>query len=362
MIERLNSKLNRAKTLAERAIRIYINPPAESKVFVSPEKVREIAMEVAMTQTAAQPKQVVSVGNESYVSCMKGRCLQIFSTNQSLKKIDEIKFDDQCVEVTEWKRYLFTTTSNFSRDPSNLFNKLWIIDSESHNIVSSVDTEGNWSKVIAIHPSGNYAFVSNWHSHNISIISLKDIKNPKVIQVLAPEEGRKQLESPRGIAFTSTGEIGLVTGFYSRNLLELQKDPTGDNFHFSFISDKLTVGEYGGNPRDIVIPKGNNIALYSNLGTNTVHSWSIPERKILKTTKVGKEPNSISLYGENDELLLVSCRASKSVYILDTETLDIIGRSQITGSTPTGLCSTRSGFLVTDFESNDLRAYQFKND
>ncbi len=357
MIEKLHSNLERAQNLAKRAWRIYVHPPKETKVYLEPDAVSEIAHEVSKINTDSQPKQVRVVNDQAFVSCMEGQSLQVFDIYPKLELRKEIPFPDQCVELTSFKDLVFATTTNFARPPQNLHNKLWIIDSHSHEVISSVDTQGNWSKVIAVHPSGEYALVSNWHSHNISVISLHDIENPQVIDMLTPPDGRKQLESPRGIAFTDNGEIGLITGFYSKNILEVRQNSDG-KFYFSFISPPFDMNGYAGSPRDIVILNP-DIALYSNLGTNTIHAWSIPDREVIETIKVGKEPNSIALIGPSKDILAVSCRASKAVYLIETNSLKVVGRSEYTGDTPTGLDALPNGFLVTDFDSANLHHYRF---
>ena len=339
----------------KRAWDIYVNPPEESKIFVPPEDIAEIAGEIDSIPTKGQPKQVATWNNYAIVSCMSGKAVQFFDTKDDLKFVGEVEFDDQCVELETSGDFLYITSTNFARTPQPKHNYFSIMDLNSMQVVSSVETGGNWSKVIRKDPVREYVLVSNWHSHDISVISIEDKNQPRVVQILTPPQGRQQLESPRGIDFTSDGKIALVTGFYSKNMLEIQFD-SACGYYFSYISPKLGTAEYGGAPRDIVVDS-DDTALFSNLGDNTINKWSISGREVIQRVRVGKEPNSIRLLENN--ILAVSCRASKAVYMLDTKSLEIVGRSTMTGETPTGLAPIEGGFLATDFDSNQLRRFQY---
>lgn len=285
---------------------------------------------------------------------MSSRKLQVFDLSKKLHLKKEFNLPNQVVEVKRQQDLIMVTTTNFSHLPPH-HNKLWLIDPRSLKIISSVNTQGNWSKVPALHPSGKYILVSNWKSHDISVIDIRNRSRPSVIKLLSPPKGRQQLESPRAIEFTPNGRTALVTGFYSQNILEISYHPKR-GFHFEHISSRLTPNQqYAGNPRDL-ITLNSQYAAFSNLGLNTVNLWSIPERKLLTSTKVGKQPNSLCLLDFNP-LLAVSCRASQAVYLLNPQTFKILGRSSYTGQEPTGLCSTKNGFLVTAFNSHQLHLY-----
>lgn len=352
----IQKHFNRATTLAERAWRIYVNPPAETKIYHSPEGLPVLAKEINSIPTQEQPKQIATYQNNVFVSCMSGRKIQIFDLENNLQLKKELDFKDQVVEVKQQQDLLLATTTNFSRQTPKR-NKLWLINPQTLKVISSVNTEGNWSKVPTLHPSGDFVLVSNWHSHDISIINIKDRSHPKIEQLLTPPKGRQQLESPRAIEFTTDGKTGLVTGFYSKNILEINYQPD-QGFSFNYVSPSLgPKDKYAGNPRDLVILNSQQ-AIYSNLGLNTINLWSIPERQLIKSTKVGKEPNSISLIGSNS-LLAASCRASQAIYLLQPQTLEILGRSPYTDQMPTGLCATKDGFLASDFQSQKLHQYRF---
>lgn len=331
--------------------RINIHPPKESKIFLPPEKVSIITEKVDVKPTKKQPKQVVYDANtqQIFVSCMEGRCLQVFILKKNkILLAKEIPFSDQCVEVLAANSLLFVTTTNFDRSPRELRNKLWILDINSLKIISNIDTGGNWSKLIAINPQGTSLLVSNWYSHDISVIDISNPKTPMLKQVV------KWGEAPRGIAFLPDGVSAMVTGFYSGNLGILKKL---DNEQWSpiFTSDPFDQPSYHGNMRHVLITNNGKVAIISNLGRNLVHLWDIKKRQFLNSISVGKSPNSMDIL--ENELIAVSCRDSASVYIVKTQTQQVIGRSVTTGKEPTGLCAIPKGFLVTCFGKNTIELH-----
>ncbi len=336
-----------------RFFKIYINPPKERGVILDPLNLSEKAFREDKTSTKAQPKQVVynSKTKEAFVSCMKDQALQVFKIKDKKIKLEkEITFEDQCVEVAIYKDLLFVTTTNFNRPPGKLRNKLWLLDQKSKEIISSVDTGGNWSKLIAVRPQGDELLISNWHSHDISVVDITDPEKPNLKQIL------KWGEAPRGIAFLPDGNSAIVTGFYSGNIGILTKN--NNCWESSFTSKPFDAPNYSGNMRHVLITQDAKTAIISNLGRNLLHFWNIDKKIFEESISVGKSPNSIDFL--TPDKVAVSCRDSSYVYIVDTNSRKVIGRSQKTGSEPTGLCQVKSGFLVTNFKENSLDLYSVK--
>lgn len=338
-----------------RFFRIHVNPPKEKGIFLEPSKLPEITTLEDRIDTKAQPKQVVynETTKKVFVSCMEGRTLQIFKIeNKKIALENEISFEDQCVEVALLKNIAFVTTTNFDRPPNTLRNKLWMINQESKEIISSIDTGGNWSKLIAIRPQEDEILISNWHSHDISIVNITEPRNPKLKQIL------KWGEAPRGIAFLPDGKSVIVTSFYSGNLGILSKDSEGI-WKSSYTGPPFDKPNYSGNMRHVLISKDNQTAVISNLGRNLLHFWNIENRTFENNIPVGKSPNSIDFIDSTD-LIAVSCRDSSYVYLVDSKLRKVVGRSSMTGAEPTGLCGLNSRFLVTCFKDNTLELHSIK--
>ncbi|MFH1955356.1 MAG: hypothetical protein ABIJ36_00405 [Patescibacteria group bacterium] len=334
----------------KRAWRIFVRPPKESRKFAVLDTLPVVFKRVASCSTEKQPKQVAvsETHNLAFVSCMEGKCVQVFGL-KDLRLADTLNFDDQCVEVVVDGDLLFVTTTNFGRAVRK--NMLYIVDIPTLSIVGSVNPEGNWSKVIAIAPSKDIALVSNWHTHDISVVDIKDISNPRLLQRVPCGE------SPRGLTFVNDNKV-LAACFYSGTIVELTRQEGGE-FAISHKTLPFEFPKYGGNLRDIALdPHNKDIAWVSNLGRNMVHRYSISRKRIEGSVMVGKEPNSIRFLKGRNNTLLVSCRASNTIVVLDTEKQTIVGKSFPTGSMPTGLETFQGGFLTTGFEGNTLEMYR----
>lgn len=315
-------------------------------------KLPQLFYSVSKVKTALEPKQVVfhPEFKLAFVSCMKGKKLQVFDcSGDGLNLLKEFSFKSQCVEVAIYNNLCFVTLSKFSRIPG-VTDKLAIIDIKSRKILSIISTGGNWSKVIKIHPSG-LIFVSNWRSDNLSIIDISDLLQPKIIQLLPCGI------SPRGIAFIKSGEKGLVAAFYSRNIIEICQK-SSKSFEVSFIGNPYDFPNFSGCMRDIVIDSRDQFAYISNLRRNLIHIYYISNRNIINSILVGKHPNSISFFDSAEKKLLVSCRESNTVCLLDINTRKVEGCTESEIKKPTGLSIYPGGFLVTSFEESLLELYK----
>lgn len=343
-------KPNRVKTQLERFWKRKINPPPERNVFISPEEFKIMTEKIEEVKTKPEPKQVSysPETNSLLVSCMKGKTLQLFSLKGELKLTKEISFADQCVEVTTKGKLAFVTTTNFERPPRETHNHFYIIDIASREVLSSTETNGNWSKFIAVSPQMDQALVSNWHSHDISVINIENIQRPKVTQVI------KWGESPRGIAITKDGKKAVLTGFYSGNIGLLELDKYG-KWKVAYTSPPFDHPNYSGNPRHVILNNEDKIAYISNLGRNAIHLWSMEKRKFIDTILVGKSPNSIAFLTKQEKILAVSCRGANRIFFINTNQRKVIGTSDETGDKPTGLCSIPGNeIVITSFGTKTL--------
>lgn len=353
-----NLSFQHIKNLLTRVWRIYFRPPKETRIFLEVAQLPVLADKVLTVSTAPEPKQVAVdlKRRQALVSCMKGQKLQFFLYESNLKLIDEINFREQCVEVTVFRDLALATTTNFARPADNLRgirlqNRLWIINLNTRKIIGKCETGGNWSKVVRVHPSGQFVLVSNWHSHDVSIINIENPANPYLVKQLPAGE------SPRGIAFSHDGKTALITGFYSGNIIEIGKTASGD-LEVVNVGEKFDHPNYSGNLRDILPdPKNSDLFWISNLGRNLILCYSLSNRQFLQSVLVGKSPNSLAF--DEDGRLLVSCRGSNAILVMDTSELISIGRSAITGQKPTGLAPIPKGFLSSSFSDDKLEMYHF---
>src|SRR5207253_1421816 len=99
---------------------------------------------------------------------------------------------------------------NFKRGPEQR-SHLCAVNLTTEEILSTINTQGEWSKVIKIDDVHGVAFVSNWHSNDVSIIDVSNPRDMKVLQVLPCGE------SPRGLVIQPDGTV-IATNFFGRNI------------------------------------------------------------------------------------------------------------------------------------------------
>ena len=338
--------------LIGRAWRIYIAPPRETKIFLDPNQLLTISRVLSRITTAAEPKQVV-VDHErelAYVSCMKGHALQEFSfASGVLALTNEWAFLEQCVECELWRGLILVTTTNFKRGEEQS-SHLWIFDPKNGKVVSKVDTQGEWSKVIVVDDARRTAFVSNWHSHDISVIDLSDLLNPKVIQKVSCDE------SPRGMVLMPDGRI-VATSFYGKGIFVLVKE--GDEYKVIKKSAPFEPDGYGGNMRDVLLGPDGKTLFVSNLGRNMVHWYGSETLDLLGSLLIPRKPNSMRVMKPDSKIIGVSCRKDNLIFFFDSETKKPVGVSSKTEKLPTGLAAIDGGFLVTNFDSSSIELHRF---
>ena len=333
----------------KRGWKIYMFPPKETKIFFNPKAVEILSEKIATAKTGAEPKQAaVDVQiQRAYVACMKAQVLQEFSfADNRLEFVRQWRFPEQCVEVEFSNKLCYLTTTNFRRVGQK--SHLRIFDPIKGEEISSLDTRGEWSKVIKIDEIRGVAYISNWHSHDLSTIDVKDPKNSKVIQVLACGE------SPRGLALRPDG-VAIATSFYGRKIFSVEK--IDGEYKITKESPRFDQGAYGGNMRDVIITADGNIVWVSNLGRNMLHWYDAYTLKLLGSILVPRQPNSIRFLDETEQTILVSCRKDNVVCFIDAKEKRPIGVSQKTGKFPTGLAVVKDGFLVTSFDSNTIELH-----
>lgn len=348
------SLFSRVPILLRRAWGIYVAPPRETKVYQNTSGLPVLTKKVAVVKTGLEPKQVAVDEKRrlAYVSCMRGKVLQAFRyrcKNERLVLVREWPLPEQGVEVEIVGNLCFVTTTNFARGPAQR-SFLVVLDLDGGTILSKTDTGGEWSKVVRVDQKSGIALISNWHSHNISVV---DVSNPRKLRL-------RQLlpcgEAPRGIDFADG--LWLVTGFYSSRVYQVRQ--VRGNFWVVGESPPFDSKNYQGNLRDVLIAPSGKSAWVSNLGRNMVHQYNVEEKVISSSVLVGRFPNSIRFLDPAGDILLVSCRKENRVYFVDTKRSEVKGVSEETGKAPTGLAKVKGGFLVTSFDDASLEYHRVK--
>ncbi|MDO8728911.1 MAG: hypothetical protein Q7K26_03355 [bacterium] len=345
--------LKRAATLLKRAWRIYVMPPKETRVYLDYKQLPVISTKLANARTALEPKQVTvdHARMLAYVSCMKGQKLQEFSFAQNnLILTNEWLFTEQCVECDFWNGLILLTTTNFKRG-NDQKSHLWVFDPVTGTVVSKIDTQGEWSKVIVVDDEKRIAFVSNWHSNDISVIDLSDITHPKVIQKVSCAE------APRGMVIRPDGTL-IATSFYGRGIFAIAK--SGKDYQITRRSAQFDPTGYGGNMRDILFSPDKKTVCVSNLGRNMVHWYDAQTLELIESLSTPRQPNSMRFMKILTPTIGVSCRKDNLIFFFDEGTKKPIGVSAKTEKLPTGLTAVENGFIVTNFDNNSIELHRVR--
>jgi YVTN family beta-propeller protein len=343
--------MNLLKTL-KRGWKIYVAPPKETRIFFRP-STNQLGYTkiVGKAKTALQPKQV-SANLEcklAYVTGMSSQLLQEFSyAEDNLVLTRQWNCPEQCVEVEYLDGFCYLTTTNFRRG-SGQSSHLRILDTSAGEFLSSINTGGEWSKVIKLDTSHRVAYVSNWHSNSLSIIDVHDRKNPRVIEVLACSE------APRGIAVRPDGVV-IATSFYGRRIFQIAS--INGRYQIVKQSPVFEPTTYGGNMRDVLLTRDGRTAWVSNLGRNLLHWYDAETLELCGSISVSRKPNSIRFLDNTESLIAVSCRKDNLICFIDTTQKCVAGVSMRTGADPTGLAAIDNGLLVTTFADNTLELHR----
>jgi YVTN family beta-propeller protein len=115
-------------------------------------------------------------------------------------------------------------------------------------------------------------------------------------------------------------------------------------------------------PNYIRIHPDGDRAYVSSRGDNTIQVIALPEFQITHSIPVGSRPNHMTLSTDGARLF-VACANSDDVYIIDTDTVDIVERIGLRpftgarpGTTPNGLALTQDGttLYVANADNNDV--------
>lgn len=309
---------------------------------------------IANIKTGCQPKQVAfSPDNKLLFTTLLGDInggVEVIDGEQLTNK-GRISFGAED-KKSGFVEVVFNSTGTVAWVSQMTTHQIYGIETAGQKVFKTIDTKGNWSKVIALRPDGGIAYVANWLSHDISVIDLSIGQTIKLV---------KTGKIPRGIAFTPDGQFAYIVHY-------------GDNQIVKIAAQKHTVVKRFKGPgthlRHIVIDQAAQRAYISDLtAKGKIHVLDLTNDTIIKTIPVDSHPNTIEL-SSDQKYLYVSCRGiwsehstrkqwiKGSVYIINTGTLtteEIIPG----GYEPTGLDLSNDGEMLcfSDFRDNILEFY-----
>jgi len=216
----------------------------------------------------------------------------------------------------------------------------------------SIDTGGEWSKVITIDSEERRAYVSNWLSRDISIIDMETRKLLDTVSVGG---------IPRGMVLSGDERFLYICLYEGDSIavVDLEKRKA-----------VRTIALDGSAPRHIVHDRLRNRFYVSDMLNGTIIVLDGDTDVILRRIYVGSNPNTIDLTSDG-KLLFVSTRGRNhpegylrkghvfgKISVVDTESFEIVDWAW-GGNQPTGLALSPDGRLLasTDFLDNRIEVY-----
>ncbi len=203
---------------------------------------------------------------------------------------------------------------------------------------SLVDTipVGSGPSGIAIAPSGNYAYVTNWNNNTVSVINTS---TNAVIKTISAGIGF----NPYGIAITPNGNYAYVTNSNNETVSVI-------NTTTNAVINIITVG-FG--PLGVAIAPSGNYAYVANSNNNTVSVINTTTNAVIKTISVGvgsgpygsagvgSGPDGIAIT-PNGNYAYVANLYNNTVSVINTSTNRIVDTIAV-GSGPDGVAITPNG-------------------
>ncbi len=339
---------------------VEVNGPTELTVKLLPEESRHEYL--ATYQTGRQPKQVVFTpdGSRIFVPLLGDDGMDIidFATG----RVHHVSIPEHGVHLGFVEGVFSESGDRFylSQMTTGRIHEFEVIpppaEAESANLprlLRSATTGGRWPKVIALSPDGSQIAVSNWLSHDVSIMDPGTLdREQRVIPGGV---------TPRGIAFTSGGASSLLVTFYD----------SGEIIRIDTASwTPVATAETSGSPRHIVIDGLNEFAYVSDMALGTVWVYDLAADNVANQIPVWYNANTIDLTPDG-RYLYVSTRGPNNsggyglrspengrIYAIrtdDREVVEVIAG----GNQPTDLAVSPDGTLLafSNFQDDTVEAY-----
>jgi YVTN family beta-propeller protein len=313
---------------------------------------------VGMIKTARWPKESVFSPDGRYLIATPigdmHSLLQIWRL-ADMKLVHEIRLPASR-EITGAVEGVFTADGSefwFSRMTTA---EVYVISMKDFSIKHRFATGGVWSKVIEFSPDGSLALVSNWLSNDLSLIDTKTYRLIRRIPTWT--------KAPRGIAWTPDNQFVYVISFDSGEIIKMQRPD------FRIIKRHVTGGA---NDRLRIDPAGKFLYI-DNMVHSCVYVWDVASDRIVRTLRVGVNPNNVRLNHDASRLYVV-CRGPNNpqsyllpspkngeVFVFDVHNnYALIDRFE-GGNQSVGLDLSRDGRLLvfSNLQDSTLHLYKVK--
>jgi len=221
-----------------------------------------------------------------------------------------------------------------------------------HNLeyTYSIPTRGLWPKVIIADKEENKAYISNWVSHDISVVDIDTRETTALIHVGG---------TPRGLALSKNQDFLYVCLYDTGNI---------EKINLSNAKVVKSIRSDGGSKRHILLDPATNYFYVSDMYWGSVYVLSGDTDSIIRKIPIDHNPNTIALTSDGS-VLFISTRGPNhpetylrkgprfgKIYVMDTATFEIQdwiwGKNQPTGLalSPDNRFMAYSNFLDASLE------------
>jgi YVTN family beta-propeller protein len=211
----------------------------------------------------------------------------------------------------------------------------WTFVPTNWSVTGAPTALGTNPSYVAFDPNGPYAYVTNYGSGTVNVISTVSNAVVKTINVGT---------NPNGVAFNPNGTVAYVTNYGSGTVNVIS---VGSNS----VINTITVGT---NPASVVFNPMGTLAYVTNYGSNSVNVISVASNTVVNTISVGNNPYGI-IFNPQGTLLYVTGYSSGTVNVISVATNSIVN-TIIVGSHPYYSAINPQGTLmyVTNYGSGTV--------
>ncbi len=337
----------------DKKMNVQINN-STSELEIKLEKKNSMLEQVAVIPTGRQPKSVEFTPDGKYIvsALLDGTGVDIVSV-ETQKFVKKVEFPEKYAKLRCFVEIAFIPHKNEMWVSQMAGNSVHVIDMKDFTYKLTIPTKGVWTKIVAFSNDYKLAFVSNWESHDVSVI---DTAQYKVIQKI------KTAGIPRGMAVTLDNKFLYVCIFSTGNIQKIDLNT------YKIVK---TLNFPKGAKRHIILDKNKNLFYVSDMYRGSIYVISPVDDKVIKEIPVDSKLNTAELTPDG-KYIMVSSRGPNNktsyllkgpifgkVFVIDTATFEIKewiwGRNQ-----PTGLDISPDGkyMVFTNFLNHEMELYK----
>ncbi|HPS87467.1 MAG TPA: beta-propeller fold lactonase family protein [Spirochaetota bacterium] len=328
-----------------------------SELEIKLEKKDSMLEQLAVIKTGMHPKSVEFTPDGKYMvsALLEGTGVDIISA-ETYKFVKRVEFPAKYAKLRNFVEIVFLPEKNEMWVSQMAANAVHVVDMKDFTYKQTIPTLGIWTKIITFSNDHKLAFVSNWESHDISVI---DVDKYKVIKKI------KAAGIPRGMAVTADNKFLYVCIFSSGQMQKID---------LSSLTIVKTMNFPKGAKRHIILDKRKNLFYVSDMYRGSIYVISPVDDKVVKEIPVDSKLNTAKLTPDgkyifvssrgpnNKESYLLKGPIFGKVFVIDTATYEIKewiwGRNQ-----PTGLDISPDGkyMVFTNFLNDEIELYKINN-